>query len=93
MAAYRDYNTSDTKLVSVRLRVDLFDRIDEIADESGRSRSAIVNELIAGALKVERVDRVTSLENDVLQLSKELEELRREIRSLKDRRPVCIDDI
>lgn len=82
MAYYQDYNSPDTKLVSVRIRMDLFERIDKLADESGRSRSAVVNALLAKSLGADPNDRVAALEDTVAQLSSELAALRREVRHI-----------
>lgn len=86
MASYRDYNTSETKLVSVRLRTDVFERIDELAEARGRSRSAIVNALLAKTLDLEKSDRISDriseLEREIANLSSEVASLRSEVRSI-----------
>ncbi len=93
MGRYEDYNSPDTKLVSVRIRMDLFTKIDKIADETGRTRSAIVNALLAKSLKMESQDRVGMLENEVARLSEDLHALRREVKKLsRNSHPINIDE-
>ncbi len=91
VAYYKDYNSSESKLVSVRLRLDLFERIDKLADETGRSRSSLVNSLLAKALDGEKNDRVELLERDVRRLSEDLTALRMEFASLRSEHSIGID--
>ncbi len=82
MSYCESYNSPETKLVSVRIRMNLFNKIDRLADESGMTRSAVVNTLLTKSLGAEKADRLESLEMEVMRLRDDLDALREEVKSL-----------
>ncbi len=97
MGSYSGYDAPDTKLVSVRIRMDIFERIEELSEEEARSRSQIVNSLLAKSLGLDRrrgADRMEYLEAAVSKLAREVVRLKKEVSSIKhDECAIDIDDI
>ncbi len=102
MGAYTGYDTSESKLVSVRIRMDVFERIEEISETEARSRSQIVNSLLAKSLGLDRYkmdkkacrndrDRMEILETAVTRLAQEVVRLKKEVANMK--RSDCAIDI
>lgn len=44
------------KIVSVRMREDLIDRIDKLSEETNRSRNELINILVESAIKIVKIE-------------------------------------
>lgn len=44
------------KIVSVRMREDLIDRLDKLSEETNRSRNELINILVESAINIVKID-------------------------------------
>ena len=53
----KDKDSSEHKIVSVRMKIDLLEKLDDIAAQTNRSRNEVINILLESAVEIATVQK------------------------------------